>query len=104
MLFPQLSNFPLDLLIFFLPKHANVLFLLLDSNKSMSDVLEEFQEGGRLSNYNTDGVSTIESVLIKKLQFVAVNDKTELEIPKFGYFSSWFFLKPKLYISNTRVA
>ena len=57
----------------------------------MSDVLEEFQEGGRLSNYNTDGVSTIESVLIKKLQFVAVNDKTELDIPKFGYFSSWFF-------------
>ena len=42
-------------------------FLLLDSNKSMSDVLEEFQEGGRLSNYNTDGVSTIESVLIKKI-------------------------------------
>ena len=30
----------------------------------MSDVLEEFQEGGRLSNYNTDGVS-IESVLKK---------------------------------------
>ncbi len=27
----------------------------------MSDVLEEFEDGGRLSNYNTDGVSIFNS-------------------------------------------
>ena len=28
-----------------------------DSNKRMGDVLEEFEKDGKLSNYNTDGVS-----------------------------------------------
>ena len=31
--------------------------LISDSNKSMSDVLEEFKDGGSLNHYNPDGVS-----------------------------------------------
>ena len=33
------------------------LFFFPDSNKSMSDVLLEFKDGGRLRSYNPDGVS-----------------------------------------------
>ena len=31
-------------------------FLISDSNKSMADVLTEFEDGGRLSSYSVDGV------------------------------------------------
>ena len=35
-----------------------VYFSISDSNKSMSDVLDEFEKLGKLSSYNTDGVSS----------------------------------------------
>ena len=37
---------------------AQKTIFITDSNKRMSDALEEFEKDGKLSNYNTDGVST----------------------------------------------
>ena len=36
---------------------AQKTIFITDSNKRMSDALEEFEKDGKLSNYNTDGVS-----------------------------------------------
>ena len=42
---------------------------ITDSNKRMSDALEEFEKDGKLSNYNTDGVST-QRLVFKKKNFI----------------------------------
>ena len=44
---------------------AQKTIFITDSNKRMSDALEEFEKDGKLSNYNTDGVS-ISRVVFKR--------------------------------------
>ena len=45
---------------------AQKTIFITDSNKRMSDALEEFEKDGKLSNYNTDGVSTQRLVFKKR--------------------------------------
>ena len=45
---------------------AQKTIFIADSNKRMSDALEEFEKDGKLSNYNTDGVSTQRLVFKKR--------------------------------------
>ena len=42
--------------LFIMHKYLLTFIDIADSNKRMSDVLEEFEKDGKLSNYNTDGV------------------------------------------------
>ena len=50
---------------------AQKTIFITDSNKRMSDALEEFEKDGKLSNYNTDGVST-QRLVFKKKNFIGI--------------------------------
>ena len=52
---------------------AQKTIFITDSNKRMSDALEEFEKDGKLSNYNTDGVSTQRLVFKKELYWHMFN-------------------------------
>ena len=49
---------------------AQKTIFITDSNKRMSDALEEFEKDGKLSNYNTDGVST-QRLVFRKITLLA---------------------------------
>ena len=40
-----------------------------DSSKTLKDVLSEFEEGGLLSNYNSDEVSDVQGSFVTKVYF-----------------------------------
>ena len=62
---------------------AQKTIFITDSNKRMSDALEELEKDGKLSNYNTDGVSTQRLVFKKELYLLEVVYHTKYEICQF---------------------